>query len=88
MLIVYTVFWAILSIAEALRGVVYHITSRFNPDLSKEMGNFILAILKILIAGIGLGAILQVWGINVTAVITSYSIHYTKLYDSAKTILV
>jgi MscS family membrane protein len=35
------------------------------------MGNFILQILKILIGGIGLGAILQVWGINVTALIAS-----------------
>jgi len=35
------------------------------------MGNFILKIIKILIGGIGLGAMLQVWGINVTALIAS-----------------
>lgn len=73
-LVVYTVFWAILSIIEAMRGVVYEITGKFNKDLSKEMGNFILALIKILVAGIGLGAMLQVWGINVTALVASLGI--------------
>ena len=73
-LIIYTIFWAILSILEALRGAVYGITGKFSADLSKEMGNFIIAILKILIAGVGLGAMLQVWGINVTALVASLGI--------------
>ena len=70
-MIVYTVFWAILSITEALRGLIYNITAKFNQDLSKEMGNFILTILKILIGGIGIGAMLKVWGVNVTALVAS-----------------
>jgi len=70
-LIVYTIFWALLSITEALRGLLYEATAKFNKDLSKEVGNFILAILKILIGGIGLGGILKVWGVNVTALIAS-----------------
>jgi MscS family membrane protein len=73
-LVVYAVFWAILDIVEALRGVIYDITSKFNKELNKEVGNFIMAILKILIAAIGLGAILQVWGINVTALVASLGI--------------
>ena len=73
-LVVYTVFWAILSILEALRSVIYGITDKLNHDLSQEMGNFIIAILKILIMGVGLGAMLQVWGINVTALIASLGI--------------
>jgi len=70
-LVIYTVFWAILAITEALRELIYDVTAKFNPDLSKEMGNFILAILKIMIGGIGLAAILQAWGVNVTALIAS-----------------
>jgi len=70
-LIVYTIFWAILAIAEALRGLIYTATGKFNADLSKELGNFILTIIKILIGGVGLAAMLQVWGINVTALIAS-----------------
>ncbi len=70
-MILYAIFWAGLNIMEALRGLIYKTTARFNKDLSKEMGNFILTILKILIGGIGLGAMLQVWGVNVTALIAS-----------------
>ncbi len=73
-LVVYTIFWAILAVAEALREFIYATTGRFNAELSKEIGNFVLAILKILIAGIGLGAMLQVWGINVTALVASLGI--------------
>ncbi len=70
-LVIFVIFWAIISIAEALKGILYRATERFNPDLSREMGNFILKIIKIFIGGIGLGAMLQVWGINVTALIAS-----------------
>lgn len=73
-LVVYTVFWAILSISEALRDLIYSATGKFNAELSKEIGNFVLAIWKILITGIGLGAMLQVWGINVTALVASLGI--------------
>ena len=70
-LLVYAIFWAVMNIAEALRGLIYQATAKLNGDLSREMGNFILTIIKILIAGIGLGAMLQVWGINVTALVAS-----------------
>jgi len=70
-LVVFDIFWMILAIVEALRGIIYNITGRLNTDLSKEMGDFILRIIKFLIGGIGLGAMLQVWGINVTALIAS-----------------
>lgn len=70
-LVVFDLFWMILAIVEALRGLVYSVTGKLNTDLSKEMGDFILRIIKFLIAGVGLGAMLQVWGINVTALIAS-----------------
>ena len=70
-LVVYTIFWAIISVLESLRDLFHHATEKFNPDLAKEMGNFILKIVKVLVAGVGLGAMLQVWGINVTALVAS-----------------
>lgn len=73
-LVVYDVFWAILSITEALRELAHKVAKSFSHDLYKEVGNFMLTIIKILIAGIGLGAMLQVWGINVTALIASLGI--------------
>ncbi len=70
-LVVYTIFWAIISILESLRDLFHHATEKFNPDLAKEMGNFILKIVKVLVGALGLGAMLQVWGINVTALVAS-----------------
>ncbi len=70
-LMVYTLFWAILATVEALREAIYKATAKFNKDLSREMGNFILTFAKIFIGGVGLAAILSVWGINVTALIAS-----------------
>jgi MscS family membrane protein len=70
-LIIFVIFWAIIAIADALRGIFHQTTAKFNSELSKEMGDFILKIVKILIGGVGLAAMLQVWGINVTALIAS-----------------
>jgi len=70
-LIIFNIFWAIIAITDALRGVFHQTTARFHSDLSKEMGDFIVKIVKIFIGGIGLGAMLQVWGINVSALIAS-----------------
>ncbi len=55
----------------ALRGIFHSTTAKFNSDLAKEMGDFILKITKVIVGGVGFGAMLQVWGINVTALIAS-----------------
>ncbi len=68
---VFLIFWAIVSVAEALKGILYHATEKLNPDLSKEMGNLVLKMIKVVIWGIGFAAMLQVWGIDVTALIAS-----------------
>ena len=73
-MIAYNVFWAIYEMSYALRGVVYHFTSRFNPELSHEMGNFILAFIRGIIIAIGLGVLLQVWGINVAGLVAGLGI--------------
>ena len=70
-LIVFNIFWAIISVSDVFRDIFHHTSSRFNPDLSKEMSEFILKIIKFFIGGIGFGAMLEVWGINVTALIAS-----------------
>jgi MscS family membrane protein len=73
-MIAYNLFWALYELINALRGIVYHFTSRFNPELSYEVGNFILAIIKGIILIIGLAAILQVWGINIGGLIAGLGI--------------
>ena len=73
-MIVYNVFWALFSLIHALRGAVYHFTERFNPELSHEMGNFLLTIIRGIILAVGLGSILQVWGINVAGLVAGLGI--------------
>ncbi|SFV65558.1 Potassium efflux system KefA protein / Small-conductance mechanosensitive channel [hydrothermal vent metagenome] len=73
-MIAYNVFWAIMELSYALRGLVYRFTSRFNPELSHEMGNFILAFIRGIIIAVGLGVILQVWGINVAGLVAGLGI--------------
>lgn len=70
-LAVYTIFWAIIAVMESLRDLFHHATEKFNPDLAQEMGDFILKIAKVFVGAVGLGAMLQVWGINVTALVAS-----------------
>ena len=73
-MIVFNLFWAIYELTHALRGMVYHFTERFNPELSHEMGNFILTTIRGIILAVGLGAILQVWGINVAGLVAGLGI--------------
>jgi len=73
-MIAYNVFWAIMELSYALRGLIYRFTSRFNPELSHEMGNFILAFIRGIIIAIGVGVVLQVWGINVAGLVAGLGI--------------
>jgi len=70
-LVVFTIFWAIISILDSLRDLFHSTTKKFNPELAKEMGNFLLKIAKTIVGAIGFAAMLQVWGINVTALVAS-----------------
>ena len=69
-LIIITIFWALIAIVEALKGILYRYSDA-NDHLSKEMSAFIVRIIKIVIFAIGLSAILYSWGVNVTALIAS-----------------
>jgi len=73
-MIVYNIFWIIFELTHALRDIVYKFTGRFNPELSHEMGNFILTIIRGVILFVGLGSILQLWGINVAGLVAGLGI--------------
>ena len=73
-MIMFNLFWAIYAMVHALRGVIYHFTERFNPELSHEMGNFLLTVIRVIVLSIGLGAILQLWGVNVAGLIAGLGI--------------
>jgi len=73
-MIIFNLFWALYALVHALRDAVYHFTQRFNPELAHEMGNFILTIIRGIVLSIGLGAILQNWGINVAGLVAGLGI--------------
>jgi len=73
-MIMFNMFWVILALTHAFRDVTYHFTNKFNPELAHEMGNFMLTILRGIIISIGLGSILQLWGINVAGLVAGLGI--------------
>ncbi len=73
-MITYDIFWVIYALTHALRGLIYSFTSKLNPELSYEMGNFILAIIRGVVISVGLGAILELWGINVAGLVAGLGI--------------
>jgi len=73
-MIMFNLFWAIYALVHALRGLIYHFTERFNPELSHEMGNFLLTVIRVIVLSIGLGAILQLWGVNVAGLMAGLGI--------------
>jgi len=83
-MITYNVFLVLYALVHALRGIIYHFTERFNPELSHEMGNFLLTIIRGIILVIGLAAILQIWGINVGALIAGLGVGGLALALAAK----
>jgi MscS family membrane protein len=73
-MILFNIFWTIYALTHALRGVTYHFTGKFNPELAHEMGNFILTVLRGIIIAVGLGSILGIWGINVAGLVAGLGI--------------
>ncbi|NPA61502.1 MAG: mechanosensitive ion channel family protein, partial [Epsilonproteobacteria bacterium] len=83
-MIIYNLFWAIYELTYAFREIIYKFTGKFNPNLSYEMGNFILTVIRGLILFIGVGAILQLWGINVAGLLAGLGIGGLALALAAK----
>jgi MscS family membrane protein len=69
-LLIFDVFWAIYNIVTQFEENVYKILGKFGKA-SKELAGFVIKITKILIISIGIIALLQDWGINVTGFIAS-----------------
>jgi MscS family membrane protein len=83
-MIAYNVFLLLYALVHALRDLIYHFTQRFNPELSYEMGNFLLTIIRGIILIVGLAAILQIWGINVGGLIAGLGVGGLALALAAK----
>jgi len=69
-LLIFDIFWAIYNLITEFEDYVYKVLGKFGKA-SKELASFIIKITKILIISIGVIALLQDWGINVTGFIAS-----------------
>ncbi len=70
-LLIFTVGWMAFNLITAFEGRFYEFAAKFGRELSREIGSFLIKLSKafvILVAGV---AILQEWGINVSALLAS-----------------
>ncbi len=70
-LILFDIFWIVIAVIGALKELLFKTMAHFNPDLAVELGSFLLKLFKGIVGAVGFGAILQVWGIDVTALLAS-----------------
>ncbi len=70
-LFIFTLFWILYNSIHVFEKNIYHLTENFGKSVSREIGNFIIKSIKAFVLILGAVAILQEWGINVTAFIAS-----------------
>lgn len=73
-LIIIVISWTLYNLVIGLSDYIYHFTEKFGEEISRELGSFLIKLFKIFAIGIGVLAILQEWGINISAVIASLGI--------------
>ena len=70
-LLIYNFFWFIWAFVNGIQGAIYKATARLSKELSSELTNFLLRLVKLLIWLLGAASILSLWGVNVTALLAS-----------------
>jgi len=68
--LIFDLFWAMYNIVTEFEDYVYHLLGKFGKA-SKELASFLIKLTKAFIITIGVVAILQDWGINVTGFVAS-----------------
>jgi len=69
-LLIFDIFWALYNIVEKFNDYIQKAIGKFGRA-SREFASFIIKLMKIFIVSIGLIALLQDWGINVTGFLAS-----------------
>jgi len=69
-LLIFDLFWAIYNIINTFEDIVYKILGKYGKA-SREMASFVIKFTKILIIALGIVALLQEFGINVTGFLAS-----------------
>jgi MscS family membrane protein len=69
-LIIYTIFWAIISLINAFKDYLFNYTA-IDRQHSKELSGFIIRVFKWIVIAIGSSIVLHNWGVNVSGIIAS-----------------
>jgi MscS family membrane protein len=69
-LIIYIIFWAILSLIEAFKDYIFNYRN-IDKQHSKELAAFVIKVIKGFVIATGASVILHNWGVNVTGIVAS-----------------
>ncbi|NPA42274.1 MAG: mechanosensitive ion channel family protein [Aquificae bacterium] len=67
----FVIFWAFYNLVGALEEYFYRFAEKFGKDFAREVGGFFIKISKAFVVVVGTVAVLQEWGINVSALLAS-----------------
>jgi len=83
-LLILTVFWLVYNSIHVFESEIYRFAEKFGKELSREVGSFLVKSLKTFVVVLGGVAILQEWGIDVTAFVASLGLGGLALALAAK----
>ena len=69
-LIIFTIFWAIISLINTIKDYLFNY-SNIDKQHSKELGAFVIKVIKGFVIAIGASMVLSNWGVNVTGIVAS-----------------
>jgi MscS family membrane protein len=69
-LIIFTLFWALISLINVAGDYMFNYNN-IDKKHSRELGNFIIKVIKGFVIAIGISVILNNWGVNVTGIVAS-----------------
>jgi len=69
-LIIFTIFWALVSLIDAIKDYLFNY-SNIDRQHSRELGTFVVKVIKGIVIAIGTSVILNNWGVNVTGIVAS-----------------
>ncbi len=70
-MVIFDVFWILYYLVDIIQTTFKHFTRSYSKALSSEISQFLTRFFKIIIIAVGIMALLQEWGINVSAFVAS-----------------
>ncbi len=72
--LILAVFWTSYNLIVVFEPLIYRFAEKFGRDFAKEVGSFLIKLAKAFVLVVGVVAILQEWGINVSTLIASLGV--------------